>query len=459
MIPCPESLNEVFSFFEGRTNLEKGLAPGAATREYRLDRMRHLGKAFGNPQDALPVLHIAGSKGKGSTAAYCASLLSEGGKQRIGIYSSPHLMDYRERFRIMGIPFPEQLALKTAQNLLQKLGDIENQLEGGEKATTFELLTLFAFLFFRDAQCDAIVLETGLGGRLDATNIVQSPQLVLLTPIEKEHTEILGKRLSQIAMEKAGIIKTGSLVFSSQQKHGVNHIFAQCCKERASTFHSLQNTLQSIQEGPIQEGFHHWTLHWKGGASDSLRLAMGGRVQAQNAALALHALQSWKWDTTRWKPNPKYLEEVRLPGRFHWVSHEPPILMDGAHTKHSIQALLEAFHSTVPGHEKPILLFGCALGKNHRAMAKILTQGKHGFQDVVVSTPGTFKPSNPPEVAQSFQKYGAKVQLIPQPQKAWERVLSLSQGNRPILVTGSFFMAGEIAKLTLLTPKGSACPR
>ena len=455
MSPVFENMDEVFALFEARTNLEKGIPPGNPNRIYRLDRMKALCTAFGNPQNLCSSIHVAGSKGKGSTAAYLAALLNSAGR-RCGVYGSPHLVDYRERFRIEGEDFPEDSALKVSGELMSRLPSIESGLPGEGDATTFELLTLFAFLLFRECGCDTIVVETGLGGRLDATNVISRPSAVVLTPIEKEHTEVLGNRLSLIAAEKAGIIKDGVPVYSAPQKRSVRRVFRRFAAGKNTEIHFIDRELHSIRPAPAENetGFP-WILEWENGSSEAISLAMGGRVQAGNAALALMTARGLGIIAPAAPPqgipsaddkpgSTGALSFVSLPGRFHFLQREPPILIDGAHTARSIAALIESFAS-IAGSD-PILLFGSVLGKDHRAMAKSLCGGRRPmFREVIVSTPGTFKPSDPQAVAESFRRRGADVHLIMNPEEALAAARELSGGRRAILVTGSFFMAGEIA--------------
>ncbi len=459
-----QTLDDAFSLFESRTNLEKGLPLGNPNRVYRLDRMAALCDAFGHPQDSYRTVHLAGSKGKGSTSAYIAALLNVAGR-RVGIYSSPHLIDYRERFRIEGESFPENLALKTARSLLEKLPTLEATLPGEGGATTFELLTLFAFLLFREAGCDTAVMETGLGGRLDATNVIKKPEAIVFTPIEREHTEILGNRLAGIAAEKAGILKPGTPVWSAAQVLPVRRVFLQKTREAGVRLTKLQSRLKRIDllpRGESADGSFIWQLNWKDGVEEKLHLIMGGRVQAENAALALLAVRELEGGL---RPGEDLaasglnaLASVSLPGRFQHIQSNPnpAIIIDGAHTAGSVSALAEAFVQVTADAAwgPPILLFGSVEGKDHRAMARILCGGrKPFFREVIISTPGTFKPSNPAELAETFRRTSADVTLIPDPDEAWNTVLSRSGGSRPVLVTGSFFMAGEIARISA----GSSC--
>jgi len=454
-----KNLDEAFAFFESRTNLEKGMPPGNPNRVYRLDRMRSLCAALGNPQDSFRTIHLAGSKGKGSTGTFIAAILTSAGR-RVGVYASPHLVDYRERFRIDGHVFPEELAFDTAVKLLEHLTEIESALPGEGGATTFELLTLFAFLLFRDSGCDTAVMETGLGGRLDATNVISRPEAVVFTPIEKEHTEILGNRLKDIAEEKAGIMKENPscYAFSAPQHSTAMKVLREKAAENHLKLFELPSEVLGISkidshntqnEEPVRFA---WKVQWENGLNDIIQLNMGGRVQAENASLAL--LVGRKLEPSLLSdPGKKAvsaLAEATLPGRFQFLRYQPAIVLDGAHTPRSVSSLAEAFLQICEKESSadPILLFGSVEGKDHKAMAKKLCGGPQPyFREVIISTPGFFKPSNPEIVAGSFRKTGADVTLITNPEEAWKNVLKRAGNQRPILITGSFFMAGEIAGL------------
>ncbi len=453
-----KTLDEAFALFESRTNLEKGFPPGNPNRVYRLDRMRSLCSAFGNPQDSFRVIHLAGSKGKGSTAAYIAALLRSAGR-RVGVYASPHLLDYRERFRIEGEVFPESSALETAGKLLKRLPDLENDLPGVGGATTFELLTLFAFLHFRDTGCDTAVLETGLGGRLDATNVISRPEAVVITPIEKEHTEILGNRIKKIADEKAGIMKPGTAAFSARQSFAACLVIRKKARKTGIELTDIQSRIRCISaihtvEDDDKNDKFSWRLNWRDRSPEVLRLAMGGRVQAENAALALMVVRQLEVFHEKGAAGNisdiTSLSNVKLPGRFQCLRKKPLIILDGAHTPRSVSALAEAFVQVrgSASNGMPLLLFGSVEGKDHKTMAHKLCGTRNPyFKEVIISTPGTFKPSNPAAVAESFRRTGADVTLLMEPGKAWKTILQRAGETRPILITGSFFMAGEIARL------------
>lgn len=441
---CLDSLDHFFYLLESRTNIEKKNSKHLIEREYRLERMQFLCQSFGSPQNDYKIIHIAGSKGKGSTAAYIAALLGDTG-QRVGIYSSPHLVDYRERFRLLGNDFPEKQALSTAHQMLTQLPDVESQLTDSSPATTFELLTLFAFLLFRDLLCDSVVVECGLGGRLDATNVIEHPTAVVLTPIEMEHVEILGSTLRDIASEKSGIMKQGVPAFSAVQKSVVQNLFRERSQVLDVPLQEISRHLSRILADQ-PEGFR-WVLEWQNGLSETIELRMGGKIQAENAALAIHIVRTIIPKLPQ--KALKALKKVQLPGRFQILRTKPLIVLDGAHTPNSIKSIADSFHSVLGdyGSAPPVLLFGCVVGKNYSQMAESLCRRSQGyFGTIIISTPGTFKSSEPHKVANSFKQFGARVELILNPEEAWQRCLEYAGKERGILVTGSFYMAGEIAR-------------
>lgn len=437
--------------------------------------MRELCDYFGNPQEKFKKIHIAGSKGKGSTAAYMGELLAAAGA-RIGVYSSPHLVNYRERFHIVGAEYPEEIALETSRHLLDNLSGINSRLPGAGEATTFELLTLFAFLLFRNTDCDYAVLETGLGGRLDATNVIENPEAVLITSIEKEHTKILGDDIHEIAEEKAGIIKACSRVWAANLLPSAQNVIRKKAKETESSLTELAERLvqiEKISKPDDRLDRFSWRLRWqdpstvsaagqifaeklnpKAFVSEIIQLSMGGCVQAENAALALLAARSLKpsldFGGAGYDAGISVIKQLALPGRFQFLKMSPPVILDGAHTPRSIEAAYEDFMELSSRYttQPPILLFGSVAGKDHESMAEILCGNRDPtFENVIVSTPGNFKPSNPKEVAASFASRGANVKLILDVKEAWKLALRLADNTRPLLVTGSFYMIGEIASL------------
>lgn len=435
--------DEAFRRFEERTNLERGGTPHL--RQYRLARMGEILHQLGDPHRKLPTVHIAGSKGKGSTAAYTAALLGAAG-YRTGLYTSPHVNSYRERFTIYpapGEPAAQKLGLEqekiesalTAESRAV-WGVVEAMAAAGvtdeELPTTFELLTALAFRFFLRCQCDWIVLETGLGGRLDATNLC-TPTVTAITRIELEHQEYLGDTLSAIAGEKGGIIKEGIPVVIAPQHQEARDVLYRIAKERTAPVRDVTPP----EEVPELK---------------NLPLAMAGAVYRTNAAQALDILAILKDHKNITIPPTadlrRALATTTLPGRGERIGN---VILDGAHTRESINHV---------GHNLPVtplvIILGIVAGKDIVGMVTALSKVA---AEIVVSRPGTFKPGNPEAVFAAVQAAGIPATLCLEPEVALKEARRRSRerfsDSRPLLVTGSFYMVAEIRALLL---QETVCP-
>ena len=437
------SVDEGFSWIESFTNLERG---GYRPRDYRLGRMGELLETFCSPHLGISTVHIAGSKGKGSTAALVDSGLRSLGF-RTGMYSSPHVSDYRERIRINAEFADERILLEQMRSIFRTIEPLRDASDSRRRLpTTFELLTLLAFLVFQAARCDWIVLETGLGGRLDATNLCR-PEICIITPIELEHTEYLGNTLGEIAREKAGIFKHGIPAITSPQAEEVDRTLLSCAGERGVT---LRRTQDHIDLKNISVGAHGTTAELRDRSTTAgptptpeytLQLSMAGTAQAENAATAFFALRSMfpEADPVRVLTG---LSTAAIPGRAELIRGNPSILLDGAHTAGSMKRFADTIES-MTGRPRGVI-FGSVEGKPVEPMAAALD----GHVDhVIVSRPGSFKRSNPEAVAQAFSTLSAPVVLLTEPGAALARARSLAGKNGTVIVTGSFYMVCEIRAL------------
>lgn len=433
---------DAFAWVESFTNLERGTV-AFDSNTYHLDSMRRLLGMFAHPEQGMRLIHVAGTKGKGSTAALIASVLAAAG-MRTGLYTSPHVADPFERIVLAGrADRPGALvrivtAMRGAVEALAAAGG------GAALPTTFELYTLLAFLYFRDAGCDTAVIEAGIGGRLDATNVI-TPVASVITALDLEHTDVLGDTIEKIAFEKAGIIKPGVPAFVGPQPPAAAEVFRQAARERGSPITFLDEQLADRQVRLSASGTDvHLAL--RGGAQADFRLSLLGAFQAENAALAWVTLRSVHPEITPARYRRGF-RAARLPGRMELVRGRPPVILDGAHTPLAVQRLLESVRALFPdagGPGRPVLLFGSVAGKNPQAMAEILAPW---FGAIIVSTPGTFKPSDPRGVWQVFHALNPAAELVRDPADALRRARALSRGRLPILVTGSFYMVSEIRKL------------
>ena len=276
--------NEVYAYLNRFLNFERKLEP----TEYRLDRMLRLMELFGHPDRKYRIVHVAGSKGKGSTATMIASIIAEAGGV-VGLYTSPHLLSFTERIAINGKPVPTDILLPCARELSERMDkESPEDFPGGEAPTYFELLTMLGFLCFRDAGCTDAVIEVGLGGRLESTTVV-TPEACGITPIDLEHTDILGDTIEKIAAEKAGIMKPGIPTFTSATRPEALQVFRSRASELAAPLTILDEVLDVVDCGIDVKGTTA-TARWRDEAAFGpelrLRTPMIGTVQARNAALA-----------------------------------------------------------------------------------------------------------------------------------------------------------------------------
>lgn len=426
-------VKEAFAFIEAFTNLEKSHPD---RRQYRLDRMRHILHVLGDPHLGVETVHVAGSKGKGSTASFAASVLSAAGF-RAGLYMSPHVSSYTERITLAGAPFEDALYVRLIEELRERTAAIPpNVLPAGNNPTTFELLTSLAFMAFREAECTWDVVEVGIGGRLDATNLVR-PKACLITPIELEHTELLGDTLEKIAAEKAGIIKDRAPVFVGRQHPESLAVLRRTAEERGSPCFVLDEELEHLRVKLSTAGTEV-AMKLRGAPEVRTRLSLLGEVQAENAALAALALFRTVPDLDS-EAVARGLAAARIPGRMELIGTSPPFVLDGSHTPASAERLVPSLRAVFP--EPRILVFGSVLGKQPERIASILSPH---FQRIIITTPGSFKKSDPDGVYRAFARHHEAVRLVPDPQEALREALQAAAGSLPIVITGSFYLLGEL---------------
>ena len=432
------SLTEGFNWIESFTNLEK--EPNKQKRFYRLERMTALLVLFESPHRRFKSIHIAGSKGKGSTAVLISSALKENGF-KTGLYTSPHIQTYRERIRINGEILEDSVYLSQINHIYKTLQEkSENHLPGGDNPTTFELLTLLGFLVFAEQKCDWVVVETGLGGRLDATNTVL-PEIGVITPIELEHTKWLGDTLEKVAAEKGGIIKDHVPLVIAPQKGEVFDVLSAIAQEKNALFIESDKKFRVSRCSIDLWGTRGSLKSLETGRSYEVKLKLIGDIQLQNAITALTALNQLfpEKDPAHWING---FSNAVLPGRMQVLIDKPVIITDGAHTPNSFKIAVKSFNKLINKSEQSILLFGCGDDKDADNMAKEAAS----FSNIVITTPGFFKKMDPQLTANIFKKRYDNVTLIRDPKEAFKKIRS-DFPDTPVLVCGSFFLSGEIVDL------------
>ena len=450
----------MFLWLEQFINLERGQRP----KSFLLERMEFLTELAGHPERCAPSIHIAGSKGKGSVTGMLTAMLTAAGF-RAARYMSPHVIDIRERICLGDSYFSEEVYCSAGdelrhitEELLPAAGNplFDTTDSSGCEPTFWELLTLLFFLCARQANCDVMVVETGMGGRLDSTNVLD-PLVSVITLIELEHTAILGDTIAKVAGEKAGIIKNGKPLVLAKQSDEALEVFRKKAKEKNSPLvyfpeiAELSNIKITSQGTVFTLSIPHFSFlvsHF------SFAVPIPGKVQAENVALAITALKTAFPQISEY--TIRYgLANFFIPGRFEKIKEEPSFIIDGAHTPESLALCMETFCSLYG--EGGILLFGCAADKDAAAMAMI---AHSHFSKIIITTPGIFKASSPAHVYEAFVKTAGqeKVLLVKDTQEAIKLAMdfacdkklvsgsSLPGSLLPVLGTGSFYLVSEIRK-------------
>lgn len=431
------------AFLNSRTNFERVRQDRIDADEFKLDRMHALMAELGDPHKSLKVVHVAGSKGKGSTCEMVASCLGASG-YTTGLFTSPHLVDVRERIRIGGDMvlreiFDEALARvrDAARSIEKKLGP----------ATYFEILTAVGLLIFAEQAVDIAVVEVGLGGRLDCTNVVH-PTVVGLTEIQLEHTQILGDTLEKIAAEKAGIMKPGVVAISVPQTDGVLEVFRAKAAQTGADLRVLaQDIVYSCRfEAAFGKGPHPKVcVGEEGKGFEHLSVPFLGEHQAANCGLALAILCELRHHGFELPERSVAagLQQTPRRGRLEEIHAPPRVIVDGAHTPESVRAALRAAGAHLK-YDSMVVVFGCATDKQIDGMLDELVRGA----DKVVFTRSTLNPRSmdPGELARRFaEREDAPMALVePDPRSAINAAARAVGKHDVVLVIGSFYLAGEV---------------
>ena len=402
-----------------------------------LPRMERLLAALGNPHRAYPVVHIAGTNGKGSVAAMLASVLHAAG-YRVGLYTSPHLVEFVERIRVDGVPIAPD-AVATGVDVLRPLAAAHPDV------STFELTTALAFHHFAQQAVDFAVVEVGLGGRHDATNVVQ-PEVAVITALDYDHMRVLGPTLADIAYAKAGIIKPRRpAVTAGQPSEAMQVLTAEAQRQRSRllvaprevTVHTLADTLHGQHLRLLARHNGHQPLE--------VHLPLLGPYQRDNAAVAyltaqVLAQQGWAVNQAALRQG---LEQVRWPCRFEVLAHDPPLVVDGAHTLAAIRALRAGMEHYFP--QRPwVLIFGVSRTKDPRALLQALAP--QGQVHIIATRSIHPKALSADEVAAAARSLGLTVRTAPTVDQALElaHAQAARQPDSVILATGSLFVAAGV---------------
>lgn len=404
-----------------------------AKADFNLDRMRALVAELGDPQTKYPIIHVAGTKGKGSVCALSASALHAAG-YKTGLYTSPHLLDYCERIQIDGQPVSHT-------DLTELVEEIRPVVARVPKLTTFEITTAIAFLYFARQKVDAAVIEVGLGGRLDATNVVM-PKVAVITSLSYDHMAVLGDTLAKIAGEKAGIIKLDVPVISAPQKDEALEVLIRVAKEREAPMTLVGRDILYRGDGHSLDG-QALQVQPVGGPFLDLTIPLLGAHQVENAAIAVAAL--WKLREQGLSISDaavqKGFAKVEWPARFEIARRAPPVIFDSAHNQDSFARLRQALDDYFPGLSV-YLIFGASEDKNIPGMFAEIKPKVKRMYITKADHPRALDPQKILDLARQAEVPSEPVVPV---EAALRRALESSEKDGSIVLSaGSMFVTAEV---------------
>jgi dihydrofolate synthase/folylpolyglutamate synthase len=425
-----------------RTDYEKEDTLRYNVTTFSLERMEKLLSFLGNPHLKIPTVHIAGTKGKGSTATMLARML-EANNYKVGLYTSPHVLHLHERIAVNS----EMINDNEMRDLLNRIYKPVEKLSKTDPPTFFEILTAIAFMYFVDKAVDIAIIETGLGGRLDSTNVIQ-PKIVGITSLSIDHQTQLGSTLGRIALEKAGVLKRGVPAFTVQQEpEAMSVLKAQALAVKTDLIVTGSDIDFSHRFETSREHGPHTRICLTTPTSkfEHLRVPLHGKHQAINCGLALamlDKLRSLGYNIDNEKAADG-LSKVTLPGRMEIICHDPRIMIDAAHNAASIRALIHAIGQNIP-YDSMVVIFGCNTDKDVVGMLKEL---QYGADKVIFTRSNSPKAASPSDLADMYTEICGKMcQYAPSLGQALQLANSAVSREDLICITGSFYLIGQ-AKL------------
>ncbi len=425
---------EAIAYLHSIIDYEKMRLERYTPETHNLGRVLQLLAAMGDPHTRFPAIHIAGTKGKGSTAAMCESCLRAAGF-RTGLYVSPHLHTFRERIQVDGRKIGRDQVVALVDEfrpLIERVPDV----------TYFEVITAMGFLYFARSQVDIAVVEVGLGGRLDATNVL-TPEVSAITSLSLEHTYLLGDTLAEIAYEKAGIIKPGVPVVSAPQRAEALQVLENVSRERRSPL-TLVGRDWEYEPGPADLDGQFLTVHRTVSGSEldgEYWIPLLGRHQLENCTSGIAALdilrrQGWRIDAGAVHEG---LRTVNWPGRMEIISREPLIVADGAHNPYSVQVLRRALEEWFPGR-RWTLIFGASADKDIGGMLESLLP----ISDYVIVTRSDHpRAASPVELADAVAAVGGGARICVNVKRSLSHALAEMSAGDGLLVTGSTYLVAD----------------
>ena len=394
-----------------------------------LTRTRSLLAALGDPHKGLKFVHVAGTNGKGSTCAMLNACLMAAG-YRVGMFTSPFLNRFNERIQLNGVPIPDADLVR----LVEEVRPVAESLP--ESPTEFEMITGIGMLYFARSGCDIVVLEVGMGGELDSTNVIDTPEAAVITAMGLDHVKELGPTMTDIAEKKAGIIKAGGRVVSYGGNPEADAVFAREAARQGATLQVVDHsgiTLHGADLEAITFSFDGFTR---------VRLPLIGAYQPDNAAVAITALRvlqrrGWRISDEAIRAG---LEQVRWPGRFEVLRRRPVVLLDGSHNAHGMRATVESIRYVFPGKKLTLLLAVCS-DKDVPQMLQLLAPVADSVVTVEAPTPRALPAG---ELAALVRKTGVPAEAAPTIEEGVARVLEKAGGEGIVCALGTLYFSGPV---------------
>ena len=416
--------------------------------ERTLEPAYRLLKPLGDPYKSFKSIHVTGTNGKGSTSAMIASILRAAG-YKVGLFTSPHLMEFTERIVVDG----EQIPRADVVRLLKRIRPIVEELHRGPEPIRplfFDIVTAMAFKYFEEVRVDFAVLEAGMGGRLDATNVVQ-PLVSVITNVSLEHTEVLGSTVLEIAREKGGIIKPGGVLVTATQDDEVYALFRETCEKLGSRIFRVGENITFRKGRSSLEG-QNLTIKGLRGSYDLFTPLLGDH-QLLNASAAVGAVEALSFSGVDVPAEAiaRGLREVRWPGRLEVMQRRPLVVLDSAKDAEAMKALKEAVKEF--SHRRLIVVVSISSDKNIPLMIGHLTEVADRFIVTTHSVMG--RAARPSIIVDEVTRHGKPCDVVTGVDEAVDRAISLAGEDDMVLVTGSVFLVGEARRRWLRKPVGA----
>ena len=395
-----------------------------------LDRIKELCRGLGNPQNDLKFIHVGGTNGKGSVCSMLSSVLTEAG-YRVGLYTSPYILEFNERMRVNG----KNIDKDTLARLTERAKAVAEKMT--DSPTEFELITAIAFLYFKEEKCDVVVLEVGMGGRLDATNIIGKPHLAIITGIALDHTAFLGDTIEMIAGEKAGIIKEGSVALWGGEDKTAEAVIEKEVSKKQSILYKTDYLRLNIKAYDLSGT----TFDYRG--REDIKISLLGSYQPRNACIVLDAVDliSKGGFTVSEDALRGGLLKARWPARFEIIGNNPTVIFDGAHNPQGVRATVDSIKDYY-GDKRVIILTGVLRDKDYVAITDAISE--------VADSVYTLTPDNPRalEAMALADIYRAKgIGATPCPSVHNALALALEEARRKdtaLICLGSLYLYGEV---------------